>query len=200
MKILNLLTGFALLLVLASCGGNEDALNTEVAILGTWQVEELTYSAETSASFSFDEESTPVITEVVLEAQAEDSNLEIVFNEDTYSSSGSYNIVGKMVVSENQFGTEQEQAINQNFELNSSIGTYTLADNKITTDKGFVSAEVNGQDFMDESKPSEMEIIKLTETELILKIAEQWSEEELIAEAKFTSSYQITGEIKLKRK
>ncbi len=45
-----------------------------------------------------------------------------------------------------------------------------------------------------------MEIIKLTDKELIMKIEEQWTEEQkLDEESTFSSSYNVIAEIKFKR-
>ena len=187
MKITNFLV-LLTLFILTACGGNENNVNPEATLTGTWELAEFTANIETSTIFSGE------TTEAVINIDGKDFDYRLTFSETDYTTEGSYGYEGDMDVAGNK----------SSFDLAVSDvtgnGTYTLVDDELISDGAFFKLEFQGMNLEVGQGETKARITKLSDTELIISQDEETTIEDTQAGFSVTVTNKIVGQSVWKRK
>ncbi len=148
----------AALVTCISCSDNDnDPEVNSGMILGEWQLEEMNYSGTTSMTMEGQTSS------LVYAAEAIDIDAQVIFNDQTYRSQGSYTIR----MSTTMEGNTQVQ--DYPFSDISGTGTYNIEGNRITTDPDLPPG--SEQEFLMEG--GEGTIMELKENRMVIVNSEE---------------------------
>lgn len=154
MKITNLLFVLAFFM-LTACGGDDNIVNPDATLIGTWELEEFSVDMTTSTEFSGQ------TTEAVINLEGKDLDYELTFSETAYTTAGSYGYAGSMEVDGNK------SSLDESVSNVTGNGTYSVADDELTSDGAFFDFEFQGFNFDAVQGEVTAKITKLSDKELI---------------------------------
>lgn len=152
------ITNFLLVLtffILTACGGDENIVNPDATLVGTWKLEEFSVTMTTSSKVSGQ------TTDVTIDLEGKDLDYELTFSETGYATAGSYGYAGSMEVDGNK--TSLDESVSNV----SGNGTYTVADDELTSDGAFFDFDFQGFNFDVVQGEVTAKITKLSDKELI---------------------------------
>lgn len=187
MKITNFLV-ILILFILTACGGNENTPSPEATLTGTWELEEFSANIETSTAFS------GTTTEAIINVDGKNLDYRLTFSETAYTTEGSYGYEGNMEVDGDK----------SSFDLAVSDvtgnGTYTLADDELTSEGAFFNFEFQGMNIDAGQGETKVTITKLSNTELVILQDEEKVIEETQGGFTFTVTNKTVGKSVWKKK
>lgn len=187
MKITNLFVVLTLF-ILTACGGDENNVNPDVALTGTWEAQEFTANVTTSTAFSGD------VTEVKIDIEGKNLDYQLTFSETAYSTEGSYGYEGNMEVGGDRSSFD-ESVSNVN-----GTGTYRVEADEFISDGAFFDFDFQGMNIAAAQGETKATIIKLTDTELIFSQDEESTVEQSQGGTTFTITSKTESRSVWKRK
>lgn len=155
MKVSNFLIIFSLLFFM-SCGDSNDDINPDNLLLGDWELQSFEGDVESAVEFNGESVNSTLIV------KGKNLNYDLTFTESTYVTAGSYDLEGS--VNANGTSTSIDQTVSDVV----GNGTYTVADDVLTSNGAFFSFEVSGMSFLEGQEEVSVFIETLTEEELVL--------------------------------
>lgn len=164
---------------MVACGGDDDGLNPDATLIGTWEAQSFTSALEVSTDFS---DST---TETTINLESSNLNYSVTFSETNFSTEGSYDLKGEII----RDGTTN--TVIQSHPNISRNGDYRVDGDKITHTDVLFLLDIDGVLETDLQGETTVTIEKLSDNELIVTqdLEEEITEFEGGSEVKITAKY-----------
>lgn len=176
MKITNLFVVLTLF-ILTACGGDENNVNPDAVLAGTWEAQEFTANVTTKTEFSGE------VTEMKIDIEGKNLDYQLTISETAYNTEGSYGYEGNMEVGGDKSSFDESVSnVNGN-------GTYRVEADEFISDGAFFDFDFQGMNIAAAQGETKATILKLTDTELIFS----QDEEETIEQTQGGTTFTITS-------